>query len=392
VRREETMVLRRELDVGATITEEGVAKLKELIGVPLRSRQIWNTEVTRDNIKHWAWGIGDENPLFLDEEYAKKTRWGQVMAPPTFVNTFGEVPMDVGLPGLHGLWTEDRWEFLKPLKIGERITMSGTLAEVLHKRSAMAGEMVEEITEDTYINQESEIVASLRRYCRRYGRRVAKERGHHKAVKVEPYTPEQIEAIDEDYLKEEVRGADPRYWEDIRVGDDLGHVVKGPLTVTDLMAFQRGCFCSPFVRAHRQEVLYRKRHPRAATLNSLGIPDAPERVHWEAEFAKEAGTPAPFDYGWQRIAWAGHLLTNWMSDDAFIRSFHVQIRGLNFLGDTLWYRGKVNAKSEKDGMYLADCEFWSDNQREERPTVGWATIALPSKVHGPVVLSPPPKA
>ena len=147
------MVSRRELDVGATLTEEGVAELKKLIGVPLRSRQIWNTEVTRDNIRHWAWGIGDENPLWLDEEYAKKTRWGDIMSPPTFVNTFGEVPMDVGLPGLHGLWTEDRWELYTPLQIGDRITMSGTVAEVLDKRSAMAGQMVEEITEDTYVNQ-----------------------------------------------------------------------------------------------------------------------------------------------------------------------------------------------------------------------------------------------
>jgi acyl dehydratase len=370
---------RHDLDVGITITDEAVEDLKKLIGVPLRCDPPWNTVATRDNIRHWAWGIGDDNPLWLDEEYAKKTRWGCIIAPPTMLNSFGAVRGDVGLPGLHGLWTEDEWEFFHPVRVDDAITVSGALVEVLERRSEMAGRMVEEITENVYRNQKGEIVAKARTHIRRFGRAVAAQKDKHKATVIKPYTEDEIRAIEEDYDKEEIRGANSRYWEDVQVGDSVGHVVKGPLAVTDIIAFHRGCPHSPFVRAHRFALAYRRRHPRAATLNELGVPDVPERVHWEGTFAKEVGAPAGFDYGYQRIAWATQLFTNWMGDDGFLRKLHVQIRGINYVGDTTWFRGKVASKLVENGEHLVQCEFWSDNQRGERTTRGWATVSLPSR-------------
>ena len=49
------------------ITDEGLAEVEKLIGVPLRrSRMQWIETTTKDAIKHFAWGIGDDNPLWLD--------------------------------------------------------------------------------------------------------------------------------------------------------------------------------------------------------------------------------------------------------------------------------------------------------------------------------------
>ena len=45
--------------------------------------------VTKKDIKRFAQAIGDPNPLYYDEEYAKTTRFKSIVAPPLFGQTFG---------------------------------------------------------------------------------------------------------------------------------------------------------------------------------------------------------------------------------------------------------------------------------------------------------------
>ena len=61
------------------ITEESLAALRKLVGVPVEdSVEPWCTEATRDNIRHWAHGIGDDNPLWCDPSYAATTPYGRM--------------------------------------------------------------------------------------------------------------------------------------------------------------------------------------------------------------------------------------------------------------------------------------------------------------------------
>ena len=53
------------------ITDKSFADLRKLVGVPIEdSIEPWCYEATRDNIRHWAHGIGDDNPLWCDPDYA----------------------------------------------------------------------------------------------------------------------------------------------------------------------------------------------------------------------------------------------------------------------------------------------------------------------------------
>jgi hypothetical protein len=47
----------------------------------------WNTEASRDTILHLVDGLGDVNPLYRDEAYAETTRYGALVAPPSFLYT-----------------------------------------------------------------------------------------------------------------------------------------------------------------------------------------------------------------------------------------------------------------------------------------------------------------
>src|SRR5206468_169503 len=78
--------------------------------------------------------------------------------------------------------------------------------------------------------------------------------------------------------------------------------------------------------------------------NEFGVPEPPERVHWDADLARAVGVPAPYDYGPERVAWLGHLVTNWMGDAGTLARLNVQVRRHNLIGDTTWCRGRVAAK------------------------------------------------
>jgi hypothetical protein len=57
------------------ITEAGLNELRKRIAVPITDTvEPWNYEATRDAIRHYAHGIGDDNPLWTDPHYAERTR------------------------------------------------------------------------------------------------------------------------------------------------------------------------------------------------------------------------------------------------------------------------------------------------------------------------------
>jgi hypothetical protein len=59
------------------ITEEGLNDRRKRIGVKIADTlEPWSYEATRDANRHYAHGIGDNNPLSTDPAYAEKTKFG----------------------------------------------------------------------------------------------------------------------------------------------------------------------------------------------------------------------------------------------------------------------------------------------------------------------------
>jgi hypothetical protein len=80
-----------------------------------------------------------------------------------------------------------------------------------------------------------------------------------------------------------------------------------------------------------------------------------------------------------------------MGDDAWLWKLDCQFRAFNYVGDTQWLRGTVTRKYLAEaGRPAVDLELRATNQRGQVTTPGRATILLPSRVHGPVVLPDPP--
>ena len=113
--------------------------------------------------------------------------------------------------------------------------------------------------------------------------------------------------------------------------------------------------------------------------NRFGIPDCPERVHWEEEFALEVGAPGAYDYGPERCSWLTHHLTNWMGDDGFLRRATCKIRRHNPEGDMLFIKGKVKRKFVEGGRHLVEIEQEAHNQDNEVSILGTGIVELPSR-------------
>ena len=69
------------------LTDEMLEAGRRTISAEEKERPACFSVLTRDVIRRWAYAIGDGNPLWLDDDYAKKTRWGAILSPPTFPET-----------------------------------------------------------------------------------------------------------------------------------------------------------------------------------------------------------------------------------------------------------------------------------------------------------------
>jgi acyl dehydratase len=389
-----------------TITDDGVAELRSRIGIPHTNPQPPHyLRPNEDAFRHVAESYGDDNPLWSDPD--RVSVWGGPIAPPalvggdTIVGEDEELDLDDAtrarlkgdpLRGVHAFYASSVREWWAPLRPGRRVFRRNALVGAIDKQSDFAGRAVHEWTAQVFRDEDGTVLAGQYRNMIRTEREKSRERKKHDTVAIEPYAPEQLAAIDAQYASEGPRGAEVRWFEDVEVGDELPPLVKGPLTVTDMLCWHIGMGTGMYgVRPLRLAWRNRQRIPRFYTPNDLGIPDVQQRVHWEPEQARRAGNPTTFDYGRMRETWLIHLCTDWMGDDAWLWKLDCELRSFNFVGDTTWVRGRIVDKVLAEGDRPAvEVEVSCTNQRGEVTAPGHATILLPSRAHGPVRLPDPP--
>ena len=367
------------------ITEEGVEQLRRRMNKVYPIKEPFIRYVNADSIRHAARAIGDMNPLWIDPAHGQASRYGRCIAPPAllYAVTWGSWDMrrGEGLPGVHGLHASDKWTYYRPLRDGDEVHATTELTALEERTGKYAGRSKMQRRALKYYNQRDELVARCLMSFVRTEREAGKEAGKYMSIPKAKYSDAEIRKIDADTAAEEVRGSRSRFWENVTVGDPIQPVVRGPLTVGDMIAWMMGVG-SPHIRSGQYWLAYRRQSPKIAVKDpETGIPQPVERVHWDAFMAAEIGMPAPYDYGSQRGAWATHLMTNWAGDDGWVAEVFAQYRGMNFLGDTVWIKGEVTDKwrGVKSGIGYVACEFHALNQRGDDIMPGTAIVALPSK-------------
>jgi acyl dehydratase len=367
------------------ITDRGLDDLRKRIGVKIaETLEPWCHEASRDGIRHYAHGIGDDNPLWCDPDYAARTKWGGIIAPPSFLFATSRIISGYvgGLPGVHAMWSGADWTWHQAVRRNDAISTEAYLKDLVVHATRFAGRAVQQIYHVDFFNQHGDKVAEADSWCFRTERDHAREQGSkYKEVRArEPrrYSPEEIQAAYQLYRDEQVRGATPRYWEDVAEGEALPVMFKGPMTVTGFIAYAQG-WGGLYIRANKLAFKLIDAHPGVGITNRFGIPDVPERVHWEEDFALEVGAPGAYDYGPERTSWLTHHLTNWMGDDGFLRQAHCKIRRHNPEGDMLFIKGSVKRKFIENGRRLVEIEQEARNQDDELSVLGSGVVELPTR-------------
>ncbi len=123
-------------------------------------------------ITRYADAIGDLNPLYRDVEYARNSRYGEIICPPGFFGwpiKGGGVEMTmskvVGAVAEAGLWRildgGVEFEFYIPVRAGDTLTTYGQLIDAREK-VGRSGRMLFLIIEQKYLNQNGDLVAVSR--------------------------------------------------------------------------------------------------------------------------------------------------------------------------------------------------------------------------------------
>jgi len=394
----------------AAITDEGVARLRARIGLAHPHTQPPHYRFpNEDTFRHVAEAYGDDNPLWCDPDHADRSRWGGPIAPPHLVGgdtLIGEdeiVELDPAtrelmrgdpIRGAHAFYSGSFREWWSPLRPGMRVTRRNALVGAHDKRSDFAARAIHEWSAEVFAARGGPVLSAQYRLMIRTERTRAAARSKYDDTEIRPYTDEELARIDAAYAAEPDarRGLEPRYWEDVAVGDEVGPLVKGPLRVTDMVCWHVGMGMGLYgVKALRLGYQQRRRMPRFFRPDDLNIPDVQQRVHWDPEWARRAGNPASYDYGRMRETWLIHLCTDWMGDDGWLWKLDCEFRRFNYVGDTHWMRGRITDRFLAQGNRPAVAlDIWGENQRGETTTPGHATILLPSREHGPVQLPDPP--
>ena len=111
---------------------------KDMIG---RVLSTGSATVTAENVAAFARALGDSNPLYLDADAARRGPFGGIVAPPTYPIAFMTQAMsggmdtflELGLNFMTLVHGEQEFEYTRPIRAGETLTLTGRIADVYEK-------------------------------------------------------------------------------------------------------------------------------------------------------------------------------------------------------------------------------------------------------------------
>lgn len=143
------------------ITEE----MRQAIGVESAP---YTFEVEKGDIIRYAQAIGDPNPTFRDEVAARRSRYGGIIVPPTYLivmrifeaAAFRE-RLALRSPLGRSVDGGSVWTYFEPIRPGDRLTATAKVVG-LYEREGRWDRMIFRIIEITYVNQFGQVVAKQR--------------------------------------------------------------------------------------------------------------------------------------------------------------------------------------------------------------------------------------
>ncbi|MEW6663557.1 MAG: FAS1-like dehydratase domain-containing protein [Bacillota bacterium] len=304
----------------------GVERYLPLIG---RSGPLVRNDVEKGAIRTFAIATGENNPLYIDEEYAARTTYGGIIAPPTFCRTFdyGEIP-GLNLPREGMLHGEQEYEYYRFLRPGDVVYCQSRLENV-YEKTGRSGRMVFVVMEHTGANENGELYFKGRRVS------IIREVLLKRTSLQEGYPTNKVQVG-------QVLQVDPST---VRPGNSIGPLVFPPMTRIQLVRY-------------------------------AGASGDFNPIHTVEEAAIKLGLKGVIAHGMLIMAFAGQLLSRWAGEQGFLYRISNRFTAMVYPGDIITVAGVVKETSMLNSGIRVECDFWADNQSQQRVLEGAASVML----------------
>ncbi|MFC1973947.1 MaoC family dehydratase N-terminal domain-containing protein, partial [Chloroflexota bacterium] len=299
------------MDEGSKAIEE----LKKAVGV-LRTPEFPPEEVEEWAINRYLEVTEDTNQLWVNSEYAKKSRWGSVITPPTFVEMFSSlyrlwrrtpVPSTFLTPPFsYNFGAGTLYEFLVPVRKGDIISSTCFLSEVTERRSSSGGRLAIIRYDKEYHNQLGQLVSRSR-----LSQVSVETRSHRKAAAATPPAKE----VD---MKPVERTTKQVCFEDAEVGDRIPSLMK----TFDVPTLCKWMYAMGFL--------------------------AP--LHYNYKYTTvDSGLPNLIVQGPLSNSYLARMVNDWIGGWGMLKSLYSDFRGVILIHVPITFSGRITDKYIKDG-------------------------------------------
>ena len=346
-------------------------------------------------IERFLNATGDENPLYRDPNYGAASAHSTMLAPPTFVLAVRTPTSAAALyqgdyEGLLPLLTGADLEWTDDIRLGDRIDADLRVGAVRQGPEWKGRQTAQVESEATYRK-----LGGSRPFARARGTTTlypVKRGGEERFVdrEIYSYSDDEVHQLERELDAESApRGGRPRTWRDVKPGDALPTLVKGPLTLSDLMTWA----VAEAKPIKLGGLIYKEVVANPGRMRTNPSTNWP---YWDAEHeaedlqsCRDAGFAGPYGRGAMRVALAGHLITHWMGDEGFLRRLSVQLPHPFMYGDVMRLGGTVSdSYTQRLGgqvYHAVEVTLSGVNQLGETVLSGEAVVYLPDPGK-PVVL------
>lgn len=306
-------------------------------------------------IRHWCAALGDRNPAYLDEAFARRTVHGGIIAPPTMLQVWtmpGYNAQPAGPDAIADLYavfdelgytslvaTDSEQEYLRPLRLGDSISATKTVMAITAEKTTALGKGHFLATAIDIVDAAGESVA----------------RQLHRVLRFRPATPETARAhtaaekAPEGRLPPDTRPVDTRRPE--TSSESLPELLI-PVDRTSIVA------------------------------TAIATRDF-QPVHHDPDAARRGGSPDIFMNILTSQGLVGRYVTDWAGPNATLRKVAIRLGASNYPGDTMAMSGAITARRSVHGGEELDIEVRGTNRRGTHVT-GRVTVTVPARVPAPV--------
>ncbi len=285
----------------------------------------FTVRVEHGKIREFAEALRDDNPLYRDEEVARRSPFGSIIAPPTLSRNFWwegtQGQEDLGYDPRYRIHGEQEFEYLQPIRAGDVLTGQVKIAQMYEKPGKRGGKMTFAVVETTYKNTKGETVL--------IGRRTLIETEPPGATREAPPPSPPIRRLTSAEAKE---------------GLESPPLTVGPITRTDFVRY-------------------------------AGASGDMNPNHHDELYAVRAGDDRVFAMGMLQGGYLARLLTDWLGDGT-LRRYRFRFTARVYPGDVLTCKARITKATRDGGAADVECDAWVENQAGQKVITGSAAATL----------------